>query len=165
MPASLSGRGCLQAGAAAWPSDSHFPGRWQCMVGVVSWPAAQHVRGRRTGGALSGYRRQAADSRAARQCVSCFVPFSALPPAVHRLFALPCRPAAPGRSGRQASRGSPLVQPLPIIRLAGHSTSRRLRRAWVMVSSSTYSNSSPKPMPRAMEVTFSPGNCRSRFIR
>ena len=48
---------------------------------------------------------------------------------------------------------------------AGHSTSRRFSRACVMVSSSTYSSSSPKPMPRAMEVTFNSGNCRRRFIR
>ncbi len=32
-----------------------------------------------------------------------------------------------------------------------------VQRACVMVSSSTYSSSSPKPMPRAMEVIFSPG--------
>ena len=46
-----------------------------------------------------------------------------------------------------------------------HSISRRLSSAWVIVSSSTYSSSSPKPMPRAMEVIFSPGNCLKRFIR
>ena len=35
-----------------------------------------------------------------------------------------------------------------------YSTARRLSNAWVSVSSSTYSSSSPNPMPRAMEVTF-----------
>ena len=44
-----------------------------------------------------------------------------------------------------------------ICRAANHSTSRRFRKACVMVSSSTYSSSSPKPMPRAMEVTFTSG--------
>lgn len=39
----------------------------------------------------------------------------------------------------------------------GYSISRRLSRAWVMVSSSTYSSSSPKPMPRAIAVTRTSG--------
>ena len=46
-----------------------------------------------------------------------------------------------------------------------YSTARRLRNAWVSVRSSTYSSSSPHPMPRAMEVTFRAENSRKRFIR
>ena len=81
-------------------------------------------------------------------------------------------PPAPQRAGsttwRPTPRGSLFLFSffVPFIyRAANHSTSRRFRKACVMVSSSTYSSSSPKPMPRAIEVTFTPGNCRRRFIR
>ena len=50
-------------------------------------------------------------------------------------------------------------------RPSGYSTARRFISAWAIVSSSTYSSSSPNPMPRAMEVTFTSGYCRSRFSR
>ncbi len=46
-----------------------------------------------------------------------------------------------------------------------YSISRRLSIACVMVSSSTYASSSPKPLPRAIEVIFSPAKARSRLIR
>lgn len=47
----------------------------------------------------------------------------------------------------------------------GYSISRRFFNACVMVSSSTYSNSSPNPIPRAMDVIFSPSKRFNRFIR
>ena len=46
-----------------------------------------------------------------------------------------------------------------------HYISRRLSSACVIVSSSTYSNSSPKPMPRAMVVTLTSGKALRRLIR
>ena len=49
--------------------------------------------------------------------------------------------------------------------LQDYSIARRFASAWVKVSSSTYSSSSPNPIPRAIEVTFTSGNSRSRFIR
>ncbi len=57
-------------------------------------------------------------------------------------FATPVRPAAPP-----------------------YSISRRLIIAWVIVSSSTYSSSSPKPMPRAIEVIRNPSKRRRRLMR
>ena len=63
--------------------------------------------------------------------------YSAAPP-----FATPVRPAAPP-----------------------YSISRRLSIAWVIVSSSTYSSSSPKPMPRAIEVIRNPSKRRRRLMR
>lgn len=76
---------------------------------------------------------------------SVFVPLQFLPPSVFTPF-------------------DPLASPASHCRLCaprlfrtGYSISRRLRNAWVMVNSSTYSNSSPNPMPRAIEVIFKPG--------
>ena len=46
-----------------------------------------------------------------------------------------------------------------------HSTVRRLAKACVNVNSSTYSSSSPNPIPRAIDVTLTCGNSRNRFIR
>lgn len=76
------------------------------------------------------------------------------------------RPSLPFRL--HPPRSSPLFGPLaspashcrlcaPRLFRTGYSISRRLRNAWVMVNSSTYSNSSPNPMPRAIEVIFKPG--------
>lgn len=95
------------------------------------------------------------------------------PPVSHPDFApLPSlllrflRPSFPFRL--HPPRSSPLFGPLaspashcrlcaPRLFRPGYSISRRLRNAWVMVNSSTYSNSSPNPMPRAIEVIFKPG--------
>lgn len=74
-------------------------------------------------------------------------------------------PSSPPRSSALFSPlFGPLASPASHCRLCaprlfrtGYSISRRLRNAWVMVNSSTYSNSSPNPMPRAIEVIFKPG--------
>lgn len=76
---------------------------------------------------------------------SVFVPLQFLPPSVFTPF------------GPLASPASHCRLCAPRLFRTGYSISRRLRNAWVMVNSSTYSNSSPNPMPRAIEVIFKPG--------
>lgn len=76
---------------------------------------------------------------------SVFVPLQFLPPSVFTPF------------GPLASPASHCRLCAPRLFRPGYSISRRLRNAWVMVNSSTYSNSSPNPMPRAIEVIFKPG--------
>lgn len=87
---------------------------------------------------------------------SVFVPLPSSPPLGLRPLGL--------RSSSVFTPFGPLASPASHCRLCaprlfrtGYSISRRLRNAWVMVNSSTYSNSSPNPMPRAIEVIFKPG--------
>lgn len=92
---------------------------------------------------------------------SVFVPSAFVPSA---FVSLPSSPPLGLRPSSVFTPFGPLASPASHCRLCtlrlfrtGYSISRRLRNAWVMVNSSTYSNSSPNPMPRAIEVIFKPG--------
>ena len=130
------------------------------------------VRGAACGGAqvrvrIAGLRRPQATARRSlrdRFCCGPLGPDGPAPTASPQPSGWACdveeQPSARGRlraAGRCATDHRKKTRP--------YSISRRLSIAWVMVSSSTYSSSSPKPMPRAIEVIFTPAKARSRLIR
>ena len=86
---------------------------------------------------------------------------------LRRLFFLAARQSVQAPSALAPHRQFS-VNPTPISYLLTpnyFSISLRLTNAWVIVSSSTYSNSSPKPIPRAMVVTFKCGKRFRLFIK